>query len=92
MKAWLACSSLLVPSLTACAAPPSDELAGARAEIAPLFEAMQAAANEHDAERHVWFHARDPTPRYSRFGISALWQERPEGWRLMYAHESSVSQ
>jgi len=24
------------------------------------------------------------------FGISALWQRRPEGWRIIYAHESSV--
>ena len=26
----------------------------------------------------------------SGFGISALWQKRPEGWRIIYAHESMV--
>ena len=26
----------------------------------------------------------------STFGISDLWQKRPEGWRIVYAHESMV--
>lgn len=26
-----------------------------------------------------------------RFGISALWQKRSEGWRIIYAHESVVA-
>ena len=26
----------------------------------------------------------------SRFGVSALWQKRAEGWRIIYAHESLV--
>jgi ketosteroid isomerase-like protein len=26
----------------------------------------------------------------SKFGISDLWQKRPEGWRIIYAHESMV--
>lgn len=25
------------------------------------------------------------------YGISALWQKRPDGWRIIYAHESTVS-
>ena len=29
--------------------------------------------------------------RETRFGISALWQKRPEGWRIIYAHESTVN-
>jgi len=28
--------------------------------------------------------------RVSGFGISAIWQKRPEGWRIIYAHESAV--
>ena len=28
--------------------------------------------------------------RESRFGITALWQKRAEGWRIIYAHESMV--
>lgn len=28
--------------------------------------------------------------RVTGFGISALWQKRPEGWRIIYAHESTV--
>lgn len=27
--------------------------------------------------------------RESRLGVSALWQKRAEGWRIIYAHESS---
>ena len=34
----------------------------------------------------------DGTTRNTRFGFSALWQRRPEGWRIIYAHESSVNQ
>jgi len=28
--------------------------------------------------------------RVTGFGISALWQKRPEGWRIIHAHESTV--
>ena len=28
--------------------------------------------------------------RVTAFGISALWQKRPEGWRIIHAHESTV--
>ena len=28
--------------------------------------------------------------RITNFGISALWQKRPEGWRIIHAHESTV--
>lgn len=28
--------------------------------------------------------------RVTGFGISALWQKRSEGWRIIYAHESTV--
>ena len=133
----------------------SDSLSSARAEILPLFEAMEAAANAHDAEKHVSFYAKEPTLLFvindrkikgwdalleqqrqwwqngktdvkyeligepdfrmpapglvmvtyfltshralpggqtsdSKFGISALWQKRSEGWRIIYAHESMV--
>jgi ketosteroid isomerase-like protein len=156
MKTYFACLLLLVTSLTVPAKVPSDGLAAARAEILPLFEAMQAAANAHDAEKHVSFFAREPSllfvindqaivgydallakqrqwwpngktdvtyqlagepdfrmpapglvmvtyfltsrrtlpdgqTRDTRFGISALWQKRTEGWRIIYAHESAVN-
>jgi ketosteroid isomerase-like protein len=29
--------------------------------------------------------------RETRFGISTLWQKRPEGLRIIYAHESTVN-
>jgi len=32
----------------------------------------------------------DGTPSAASFGISQLWQKRPEGWRIVYAHESIV--
>lgn len=156
MKTQITCFLLLVTSLTALAQVRSDDLAAARAEILPLFEAMQSAANAHDAEKHVSFYAREPSllfvindeaivgydallakqrqwwqngktnvtyklagepdfrmpapglvmvtcfltsrrtlpdgnTRDTRFGISALWQKRPEGWRIIYAHESTVN-
>ena len=128
-----------------------------RAEIMPSFEAMETAANVHDADAHVAFFAKDPTiifvagdrrivgwqaildqqrkwwpegrikaggaPAYKliagpdfivldrnaallsfildapktnpdgtrvdrTLGVSQLWQRRPEGWRVIYAHES----
>ncbi len=34
----------------------------------------------------------DGTIRNTGVGISALWQRRPEGWRIIYAHESTVNQ
>lgn len=34
----------------------------------------------------------DGRERHTRFGISALWQKRTEGWRIIYAHESTVSE
>jgi ketosteroid isomerase-like protein len=157
MKTVLACCLLLLTPLARVSAQPPDDLAKARAEILPLFEAMQAAANAHDADKHVSFYARDPglqfvindrliegydallrqqrewwqngksdviytlvgepsfrmpapglvmttyfltsrrtmedrTVRNTRFGISALWQRRPEGWRIIHAHESTVNQ
>lgn len=33
----------------------------------------------------------DGTIRNTGYGISALWQKRPDGWRIIYAHESTVS-
>lgn len=148
---------ILVTSITALAQVRSDDLAAARKEILPLFEAMQAAANAHDAEQHISFYAREPSllfvindeaivgydallakqrewwqngktdvvyklvgepdfrmtapglvmvtyfltsrrtlpdgkTRNTKFGISALWQKRPEGWRIIHAHESTVAQ
>ena len=32
----------------------------------------------------------DGTARATGFGVSAVWQRRPEGWRIIYAHESVV--
>ena len=29
--------------------------------------------------------------RESRLGVTALWQRRAEGWRIVYAHESSAT-
>ncbi len=157
MKTLLACCVLTLASLTGPAAGPADELAKARAEIAPLLKTMQDAANAHDAATHVSVYAKDPTllfvindraitgfdalleqqkqwwlngkidvvytmvgePDYrmpapglvmvtyfltshrtdpdgktrdTRFGVSALWQHRSEGWRIIYAHESTVNQ
>ena len=33
----------------------------------------------------------DGQVRDTHFGISALWQRRPEGWRMVHAHEPTVS-
>lgn len=131
-------------------------LAAAEAEIQPLFQRMQTAANAHDADAHLAAYARSPdivfvindqaihgfdallaqqrqwwhdgksdvvyhvegrpeysmpepglvvqtyfltskrtgasgSASYTQVGISALWQKRPEGWRIIYAHESTVS-
>lgn len=156
MKTYLVCLFILMTSLPFFAQTPSDDLAKAKAEILPLFEAMEAAANAHDAEKHVSFYAREPSllfvvndeaivgydallakqrqwwqngktdviyklvgepdfrmpapgllmvtffltshrtlpdgkTRDTSFGISALWQKRNEGWRIIYAHESTVN-
>ena len=61
MKTQITCFLLLVTWLTALAQVRSDDLAAARTEILPLFEAMQSAANAHDAEKHVSFYAREPS-------------------------------
>lgn len=45
---------------TSAAAAPADLSERVRAEVMPAFEAMQAAANIHDAEGHVAFIANDP--------------------------------
>src|SRR5690606_4581261 len=58
MNRYLACALLVMTALTAQAQVPSDDLAAAQAEILPLFEAMQAAANVHDAEKHVSFYGQ----------------------------------
>jgi ketosteroid isomerase-like protein len=158
MRTCLACCLLFFAPLTSSsAAQPSSDVARARAEILPLIQAMQAAANAHDAEKHVSYYAHDPgllfvindraitgydalleqqrewwqngksdviytltgepmvtmaapglvtttdcltsrrtmpdgAKRSTRFGISALWQRRPEGWRIIHAHESTVNQ
>lgn len=134
----------------------ADDLARARAEILPLHEAMQIAANDHDVEKHLAYYVREPdlmfiindrmvvgydelvksqrrawkdgksdvvysvegepdfrmpadglimltyflkshrtepdgSTMHSRFSVSMLWQRRPEGWRITYAHESKVN-
>jgi ketosteroid isomerase-like protein len=30
-------------------------------------------------------------PRSSSFGISAVWRQQAEGWRIVYAHEATVT-
>ena len=157
MKTCFTFGFLLLTPLTSLAGAPPDDLARAKAEILPLFEAMQAAANARDAEKHLSYYAQGPdllfvindraivgydallkqqrewwqngksdvtytvvgepqfrmpapglvvttyfltsrrtladgSTRHTRFGISALWQRRPEGWRIIYAHESTVNQ
>ena len=50
---------LFMATLATQAQVSSDSLAAARAEIIPLLESMVAAANAHDAEKHVSFYAKD---------------------------------
>lgn len=156
MKIWFA--SLFLSLIVAARVPATgsdNALEAARAEIAPLFAEMQAAANAHDTDRHIAFYAREPSllfvindqaiigwealrekqlqwwnngktdVRYTQvgepdyrmpapglvmltyfltsrrtlangetrttgFGISTLWQKRPEGWRIIHAHEATV--
>ena len=54
--------SIILALATILAVPAAaDTLEGkVRAEIMPSFEAMQAAANVHDADAHVGFFAKDP--------------------------------
>jgi ketosteroid isomerase-like protein len=155
--------SIIIALVTILAVPAAADTMESRvqAEIMPSFEAMQAAANVHDADAHVGYFAKDPkvifvagdrriigwqaildqqrkwwpggriqtgsgveTPytltagpdfivldprsallsfmldapktnadgtRIDRtIGVSQLWQKRPEGWRVIYAHESVV--
>lgn len=49
----------MVAAVPAVAAD-SATVSRVRAEVMPAFEAMQAAANVHDAEAHVGFIAKDP--------------------------------
>ena len=35
--------------------------------------------------------APDGTSRTASFGITSVWQKRPEGWRITYAHEAVVT-
>jgi hypothetical protein len=60
MKTWLTFLLLLATATaTVFAAESANDLAAARAEIAPLFVDMQAAANAHDTDRHLSFFARE---------------------------------
>ncbi len=156
MYKWLArFRSRASPPAASLAASPPGDLETAQAEILPLLKEMNAAANLHDAERHVAFYARDPdllfvihdraivgwdalleqqrvwwrdgktdvvytmagepdfrmpqpglvvvayfldsvrstgdgTTRQMRLAVSAMWQWRPDGWRIIYAHESTA--
>ena len=151
-------------SLGGCATPVGTaasafEEARVRAEIMPLFEAMQAAANVHDAEAHLAYFIRGPElifvvngrqirgwsnlleqqkewwpagkiaptsetdqpyrlaegPAFQVLGqrhaivtfvldtrraypgrvmrrplaVSQVWEKRPDGWKIVYAHESA---
>jgi ketosteroid isomerase-like protein len=155
MKISFLCSLLSLTIAASVQAAESDNLEAARAEIAPLFAEMQAAANAHDTDRHLAFFAQEPSvlfiindeaiigwealrekqlqwwnngktdvvytqvgqpdyrmpapglvmlthfltslrtlpsgeKRADGFGISLLWQRRPEGCRIMHAHEAKV--
>ena len=156
MKICFVASLLSLTITTLVLAAESEKaLEAARAEIAPLFAEIQAAANAHDTDRHLAFYAREPSllfiindqaiigwealrekqlqwwnngktdavytqvgqpdyrmpapglvmlthfltsrrtlssgeTRTTGFGISALWQRRPEGWRIIHAHEATV--
>jgi ketosteroid isomerase-like protein len=157
MRRLLGCCVLLMLPLSAARGQTAGDLAQAQAEILPLLDSMESAANAHDAERHLAYYVRDATLRFvintdeivgyeallaqqrqwwkngkadvtyvmvgrpdflmpapglvmvtyfltstrtqadgttghARFGISSLWQRRPEGWRIIYAHESMVAQ
>ena len=86
VKTYLACLLLLVTSLTALAQVRSDGLAAARAEILPLFEAFHAAANAHDAEKHVSFYAREPSLLFvdndeAIVGYDALLAKQRQWWQ-----------
>ncbi len=135
--------------------PVQDQLAAAKAEILPLFQELQAAANAHDTDRHLALYAHTPSLQFvindqlivgwdalrqkqqewwkngktdvvyqlvgspefkmltpgvvvvtsfltshrslpdgtaqdTKVGISSIWQKLPEGWRIVYAHESTV--
>jgi ketosteroid isomerase-like protein len=157
MKTLSLCGVLLLLPLSAASGQTENDLVKARADILPLLDSMQAAANAHDAQRHLAYYVHDPTLRFvintteivgydallaqqrkwwndgksdatyalvgepdftmpeaglvmvtyfltstrtqadgttghARFGISSLWQQRPEGWRIIYAHESMVAE
>ncbi len=157
IKVYFTCFLLFMTAFISQAQTESDSLLKARAEILPLFKAMEAAANAHNAEKHLSFYAKVPSPLFvfndheikgwnallkqqrkwwhngnsdvkykligkpdfrmfapglvmvtffltshrtlsgghtgnSKFGISDLWQKQPEGWRIVYAHESMVNQ
>ncbi len=86
MKTWLTFFLLLVTPLISLATPPPDDLARARAEIMPLFEAMQEAANEHDAEKHISYYARDPNLMFvindqPIVGWDALLDQQRQWWQ-----------
>ena len=34
----------------------------------------------------------DGKTQEAKLGVSAVWQKRPQGWQIIYAHESSVNQ
>lgn len=160
LSSMIAAIAVMLAIPSAAAESPALE-SRVRAEIMPSFEAMQAAANLHDADAHVAFFAKDPKiifvagdrrivgwqailnqqrkwwpdgkiqpgkdaeasyrvtagpdfivldPRSAllsfmldapktdahgsrldrTIGVSQLWQKRPEGWRVIYAHESVV--
>lgn len=81
---WLALALAAVVAMPAAAADSSLE-AKLRAEIMPAFEAMQAAANVHDADAHVAFLANDPDLIFvvdgrRIIGWDAVLQQQREWW------------
>jgi ketosteroid isomerase-like protein len=161
MKIYLACVLLLSASFSTTPAVGAQtsprEMADAKANILPALQAMQVAANAHDAAKHLAFYVHDstllfvmndqpiagfnallaqqrewwqngksnavyeivgepyfrvPAPgiaivtyflsahrtladgtsRGSRMAVSSVWQKRAQGWKIIYAHESSVNQ
>ena len=86
MKISFLCSLLsLTIAASVQAADPDNALEAARAEIAPLFAEMQAAANAHDTDRHVAFFAREPSLLFiindeAIIGWEALREKQLQWW------------
>ncbi|MDP1817564.1 MAG: hypothetical protein Q8K92_24100 [Leadbetterella sp.] len=86
IKEYLTCILFFMTMFSTRAQAQSDSLSSARAEILPLFEAMEAAANAHDAEKHVSFYAKEPTLLFvindrKIKGWDALLEQQRQWWQ-----------